>query len=176
VASCTPTLTSGRGPAGRGCHQHRPDEDHHSSARLAGRSLVSVDGTQAAWLLIQHADHDPAFQRACLELLGHAVHAGEADATYHAYLTDRVLLAEGKQLYRTQFMLSAAPGSHGRWLIPTELMSDTAFLDEPGDQRLRRTVDPHPQEQQRLWVELHDSIDQLAKPSPASSLLTTPDG
>jgi hypothetical protein len=51
---------------------------------------------QAAWLLVQHADHDPAFQRVCLELLGGAVRAGEADVRHHAYLTDRVLLAEGR--------------------------------------------------------------------------------
>jgi hypothetical protein len=57
-----------------------------------GRSLVGDDGAQAAWLLVQHADHDPAFQRACLELLGQAVQAGEADARQHAYLTDRCVL------------------------------------------------------------------------------------
>jgi hypothetical protein len=45
-----------------------------------GRSMVGADGAQAAWLLVQHADHDPAFQRACPELLGQAVHADEADA------------------------------------------------------------------------------------------------
>ncbi|HKO86707.1 MAG TPA: DUF6624 domain-containing protein [Actinomycetota bacterium] len=28
-----------------------------------GRTLVGDDGAQAAWLLVQHADHDPAFQR-----------------------------------------------------------------------------------------------------------------
>jgi hypothetical protein len=72
-----------------------------------GRSLVGEDGAQAAWLLVQHADHDPAFQRACLELLGHAVQAGEADARQQAYLTDRVLLAEGNpQRYGTQFMVA----------------------------------------------------------------------
>jgi hypothetical protein len=75
-----------------------------------GRTLVGDDGAQAAWLLVQHADHDPAFQRVCLELLGGAVQAGEADARHHAYLTDRVLLAEGsQQLYGTQFL--AAGGS-----------------------------------------------------------------
>ena len=47
----------------------------------------------------------PAFQRVCLELLGQAVQAGEADARQQAYLTDRVLLAEGnQQLYGTQFL------------------------------------------------------------------------
>jgi hypothetical protein len=72
-----------------------------------GSSLVGDDGAQAAWLLVQHADHDPMFQRACLELLGEAVRAGEADASHEAYLTDRVLLAEGKQqLYGTQLRLT----------------------------------------------------------------------
>jgi Family of unknown function (DUF6624) len=78
-----------------------------------GRTLVGDDGAQAAWLLVQHADHDPAFQRVCLELLGGAVQAGEADARHHAYLTDRVLLAEGsQQLYGTQFRVAG-----GSWQL-----------------------------------------------------------
>jgi hypothetical protein len=69
-----------------------------------GRSMVGEDGAHAAWLLVQHADADPAFQRTCLGLLGEAVRAGEAGAADHAYLTDRVLLAEGRpQRYGTQF-------------------------------------------------------------------------
>ena len=69
-----------------------------------GRSLVGEDGAHAAWLLAQHADHDPAFQRECLDLL--QVAAGQEDASKSnlAYLTDRVLLKErGKQIYGTQF-------------------------------------------------------------------------
>jgi hypothetical protein len=78
-----------------------------------GRSLVGDDGAQAAWLLVQHADRDPAFQRLCLELLNGAVRAGEADARHHAYLTDRVLLAEGgQQLYGTQLLVA-----DGRWQL-----------------------------------------------------------
>jgi hypothetical protein len=34
-----------------------------------GQSMVGEDGAHAAWLLAQHADQDPAFQRRCLELL-----------------------------------------------------------------------------------------------------------
>jgi len=68
-----------------------------------GKSLVGADGAQAAWLLAQHADRDPAFQRRCLDLLTAAVAGGEATIVQQAYLTDRVLLHEGKpQEYGTQ--------------------------------------------------------------------------
>ena len=70
-----------------------------------GESMVGEDGAHAAWLLAQHADQDPAFQRRCLELLTQAVASGDAAAAALAYLTDRVLLVEGKaQEYGTQFV------------------------------------------------------------------------
>lgn len=68
-----------------------------------GRSAVGEDGANAAWLLAQHADRDPAFQRQCLDLLTVAADEGEATKSQVAYLTDRVLLAEGKlQEFGTQ--------------------------------------------------------------------------
>jgi len=68
-----------------------------------GKSLVGEDGAHAAWLLAQHADSDPAFQRRCLDLLTAAVERGEATIVQQAYLTDRVLLHEGEpQEYGTQ--------------------------------------------------------------------------
>jgi hypothetical protein len=74
-----------------------------TSVGWPGRSLVGEDGAHAAWLLAQHADSDPGFQRRCLDLLTAAVADGEATAVEQAYLTDRVLLAEGKpQEYGTQ--------------------------------------------------------------------------
>src|ERR1700724_1583763 len=77
-----------------------------------GASEVGVDGAHAAWLLAQHADADPQFQRQCLDLLTVAVEHGEATMTEVAYLTDRVLLAEGQpQEYGTQ-----ATGENGRWV------------------------------------------------------------
>jgi hypothetical protein len=70
-----------------------------------GQSMVGEDGAHAAWLLAQHADQDPAFQRRCLELLTQAVASGEAAPAALAYMTDRVLLTEGKaQEYGTQFV------------------------------------------------------------------------
>ena len=74
-----------------------------TSVGWPGRSLVGEDGAHAAWLLAQHADSDPGFQRRCLDLLTAAVENGQATAVEQAYLTDRVLLAEGKpQEYGTQ--------------------------------------------------------------------------
>lgn len=68
-----------------------------------GRSLVGPDGAMAAWVLAQHLDEEPALQRQCLGLLERAVADGEADAESLAYLTDRVLVNEGKpQRYGTQ--------------------------------------------------------------------------
>jgi hypothetical protein len=73
-----------------------------------GRSEVGEDGALAAWLLAQHADHDPAFQRRCLVLLAGAVDAGEADPAHQAYLTDRTRLREGRpQVYGTQVTADA---------------------------------------------------------------------
>jgi len=67
-----------------------------------GKSLVGTDGAQAAWLLVQHSDHDRDFQKQCLALMT-AAPKREVDARNVAYLTDRVLLAEGKkQRYGTQ--------------------------------------------------------------------------
>jgi hypothetical protein len=72
-----------------------------------GQSFVGVDGADAAWLIAQHADHDPTFQRECLELMEDAVRIGEASQSNLAYLTDRVLLNEhAMQRYGTQFRLS----------------------------------------------------------------------
>jgi uncharacterized iron-regulated protein len=69
-----------------------------------GRSLVGDNGAFAAWLLVQHADADPAFQAQCLELMKEAYEKGEVHGRELAYLTDRVLVNQGKeQRYGTQF-------------------------------------------------------------------------
>jgi hypothetical protein len=69
-----------------------------------GKSLVGTDGAQKAWLLVQHADRDRAFQKRCLPLLAGAVKKGEASPDHLAYLTDRVKVADKeKQVYGTQF-------------------------------------------------------------------------
>ncbi|MGW3389519.1 DUF6624 domain-containing protein [Streptomyces cinereoruber] len=69
-----------------------------------GTTLVGEQGADEAWLLVQHADLDPDFQRHVLGLLEQAVDAGDALPRHLAYLTDRVLVAVGKpQVYGTQY-------------------------------------------------------------------------
>lgn len=57
-----------------------------------------------AWLLAQHADHDPAFQKRALALIEEAAKArGESVDRNFAYLYDRVAVAEQRpQRYGTQ--------------------------------------------------------------------------
>jgi len=69
-----------------------------------GWSLVGQDGENAAWVLVQHADADHAFQAQCLPLLKVAAEHGEGAKDELALLTDRVLLVQAKkQVYGTQF-------------------------------------------------------------------------
>jgi hypothetical protein len=71
-----------------------------------GRARVGFDGSDAAWLLVQHADADRAFQKQALRLLEEAVKRKDARPTHLAYLTDRVLAGEKKkQMYGTQFTM-----------------------------------------------------------------------
>jgi Family of unknown function (DUF6624) len=77
------------------------------------RTLAGEDGAAAAWLLAQHADHDPVRQRAFLDALRDAVDQGEASPAHLAYLEDRVRVTAGQpQLYGTQFTVT--DGGFGR--------------------------------------------------------------
>jgi hypothetical protein len=101
------------------------------------RSDVGDPAAHAAWLLVQHSDRDQAFQRECLDLLAEAVAAGEAFGTDLAYLTDRVLRAEGRpQRYGTQFGLGP-DGEH-----TPQPLEDPDRIDE-----LRATVGLGPLEE-----------------------------
>ena len=69
--------------------------------------MVGFNGVQAAFLLTQHADSDPAFQARMLRIITRRVRRGELDAQNFALLTDRVLVHQGKpQRYGTQFFES----------------------------------------------------------------------
>ncbi len=63
--------------------------------------LVGREGVNAAWLIVQHADNDPAFQKEVLARL-EAANLRWLDENV-ALLTDRVLVGQGAaQIYGTQ--------------------------------------------------------------------------
>jgi hypothetical protein len=66
-----------------------------------GPELVGHDGSEAAFLLVQHADL--AFQQKMLPLVEKAYRSGGLTGQDYALLLDRVRVAEGKpQVYGTQ--------------------------------------------------------------------------
>jgi hypothetical protein len=77
-----------------------------------GRSLVGERASQAAFLILQHADL--SHQQRYLPMLKEAASRGEARPSDVAMLEDRVLVGEGKeQIYGTQ--LHFGPETEGRW-------------------------------------------------------------
>jgi len=63
--------------------------------------LVGKEGSQAAWLLVQHANLE--FQKQMLPLVEGAYKSGDLPGSDYALLLDRVLVGEGKsQMYGTQ--------------------------------------------------------------------------
>lgn len=84
-------------------------------------SMVGEDGTAYAFLIVQHADRNPAFQKHSLELMQEvaANNPSEVYLSGVALLTDRVRLAQGqKQLYGTQVGIN--PQTKKLVLFPVE--------------------------------------------------------
>lgn len=66
-------------------------------------SEVGEPASTQAWLLVQHADADPAFQLRALRLMEPLVATSEVSKRNYAYLYDRVMLKlTGRQRYATQ--------------------------------------------------------------------------
>lgn len=64
-------------------------------------SKVGEEASEGAWLLVQHADHDVAFQKYCLHLMT----AADVPGRQIAYLYDRICVNEGQpQYFGTQFI------------------------------------------------------------------------
>ena len=92
------------------------------------RSEVGDEAAGAVWLLAQHADQDPEFQRDCLELM-RAAPPDEIHLVQLAMIVDRVMLKEDDvQRYGTQWTCVA-----GDW--QPQPLEDPAKVDE-----LRREV------------------------------------
>ena len=103
-------------------------------------SKYGPDASQGAWLLVQHADREPAWQQAVLDALAPRVKTGDMQGKYYAYLVDRVAVNAGRpQVYGTQ------GGCHG-----------------PGDWRQKPVADPDGLEARRAEVGLQSSADYKA--------------
>ncbi len=106
-----------------------------------GKSLVGTDGAHAAWLLLQHADLNPALQKKGLALMKNAP-AGEVSLQDIAYLTDRVSMKEcGKQVYGTQVQQI-----DGKW-------QPQPLLDPEAVDRLRSEAGLQPLDEYLKFVE-----------------------
>ncbi|MBR0553634.1 DUF6624 domain-containing protein [Stakelama marina] len=76
-----------------------------------GIAAVGKTASNAAWLLAQHADRDPAFQLRVLRLMRPMAETGDVRKDNYAYLYDRVMLKlTGRQRYGTQ--ATCADGKH----------------------------------------------------------------
>lgn len=89
-----------------------------------GRSLVGTEPSSVAFLIVQHAVHDSAFQARALALMEHGVATGEVAGSDVAMLADRVAVHRGEpQRYGTQAKLL-----DGRLIL--EPIADSAHVDQ----------------------------------------------
>jgi len=108
-------------------------------------SSAGHEVAQAAWLLVQHADHDPLFQAHCLELMKN-MPSGEVKLSHIAFLEDRVRVNNKQpQLYGTQFY------KDGDYFGPRPI-EDITGLDE---RRLKMGMEPFA-EYEVLIRQLHE--------------------
>ena len=83
-------------------HQKRIEEIFNEYG-FVGYDLVGEKGSQDFWLVVQHSDHNPEFQKKVLEKMKQEVEQGNADSKSYALLVDRVKLNTGqRQIYGTQ--------------------------------------------------------------------------
>ncbi len=136
-----------------------PDEwdetvDHRNTERMKviidemgwpSISKVGEKGSSNAWLLVQHADHDPEFQKRCLELMK-SEPEGEISKRNIAYLEDRIAVGDGRpQTYGTQFHKN----SDGQ-LVPQPI-ADEEEVDERRKDVGFETLDEYKKRMQELY-------------------------
>ncbi len=80
--------------------------------------IVGEDGSEAAWLIAQHAIGEPEFQRDVLRMLHVSITHGNVPAWHAAYLEDRIAMYEGRpQRYGTQWIDDPRDGRARPWTI-----------------------------------------------------------
>ena len=92
-----------------------------------GFDKVGKDGSDHFWLLVQHCDKYPEFQKSVLKKMDKEVKKANANANNYAYLYDRVKINAGeKQLFGTQ--LTYETQTTGR-AFPKIGLADSANID-----------------------------------------------
>ncbi|MEM9374494.1 MAG: DUF6624 domain-containing protein [Planctomycetota bacterium] len=93
------------------------------------RESFGADAAQGAFVVIQHAGHDPEFQSFCLSLMVDQVEQGTLPAAYVALLTDRIrLFADQPQVFGTQMTFIESEDGFFR-CQPATAIEDPANLD-----------------------------------------------
>jgi hypothetical protein len=93
-----------------------------------GFDKVGEEGSQHFWLIVQHCDKYPAFQKKVLNAMEKEVKKHNANPNNYAYLYDRVKVNAGeKQLFGTQVTYEVA--TTGR-AIPKIGLIDSANVDK----------------------------------------------
>lgn len=83
-------------------HQKRISEIF-SEHGFVGFDLAGNEGSENFWLMVQHSDHNPNFQKQVLEKMKIEVDKGNAKPSNYGLLVDRVKLNIGEaQVYGTQ--------------------------------------------------------------------------
>lgn len=98
------------------------------------REMVGIDGVSTAFLLVQHADEDPLFQRHALALAEPLMRQRQMSRRQFAMLSDRVSLAFGEpQVYGTQMVMQ-----DGKYVL-----QPTIDIDNLDSRRKEMALGPH---------------------------------
>lgn len=94
------------------------------------REMVGLKAVQGAYIAVQHAGHNPAFQSNCLALIQQQVDQGELPGAFLALMTDRVSVSRGdSQVYGTQ--MTMAPDDLGVMrAVPAADIWEASELDQ----------------------------------------------
>jgi hypothetical protein len=115
------------------------------------------DGVAAAFMLVQHADQDLAFQEQMLPLVEAAHRHGELPGECVAMLTDRILIAKGeRQIYGTQSRIVAG-------VVKIAAVEDPDNLDR---RRAQMGMVPIADYKAMLASMYHARVDSTSAPSP----------
>ncbi len=75
-------------------------------------AMVGLAGAEAAWLIAQHSDHNPKFQRRCLALIKRNIRRETSSRYQYAYLLDRILVNSGAKHQRFGTQLGQRSGGY----------------------------------------------------------------